>query len=445
MKVRYTKIMALSLSFLFLYSCSHSVKKAEFPSDQSPEVTMSALETLKLEAENAHAPVLAPDAWGEANDYLSEAKDELDNESFEREDFDHSVGYAKAYLQRAIEKSRDRRPSVNSIIDARSAALIAGTQEHSSLKEKLEDIDEDLRDFAGTFSSELDPEEFSSFQKRYLALEVEAVKKRELGLAKGLVNRAETKDADTKAPKSFKAAQKAIKIAEGQIEQSPRTPGEYRSAADEATTQALFLSDVMDAIQKRGGEVKEEVAVELVNKNVKLLDQESRIAHLKYNLDNLDSALNYQSDRLSVAQERISSQQAMNEVRRDFSKDEAEVYQQGNQLIIRLKDLDFAVGEYFVPKRSKDLIEKVSNIVSRIDPVQVAVQGHTDSTGPDQVNKALSQKRAKTVATLLEQKGLDGTKITTQGFGPSQPLAANTSKEGRALNRRVDIVVTTQM
>lgn len=67
------------------------------------------------------------------------------------------------------------------------------------------------------------------------------------------------------------------------------------------------------------------------------------------------------------------------------------------------------------------------------------VIGHTDSTGPEDYNQKLSERRAQAVADYLLGKGIDPTRITTVGFGESQPVAPNTSDENRQKNRRVEL------
>jgi len=137
----------------------------------------------------------------------------------------------------------------------------------------------------------------------------------------------------------------------------------------------------------------------------------------------------------------VRFQQAMDEARQILSPEDALVYQQGNQLVFRLKRINFPTGAAAVPDPSKQLIAKVEEIIKKLDAEKVVVQGHTDSVGPSEVNKRLSTERATAVAKFLAaQKG--GYKITYYGFGESQPISSNKTKDGRATNRRVDLVVT---
>jgi OOP family OmpA-OmpF porin len=72
----------------------------------------------------------------------------------------------------------------------------------------------------------------------------------------------------------------------------------------------------------------------------------------------------------------------------------------------------------------------------------ITVVGHTDSSGTEEYNQALSERRANSVKDYLMSKGVDGNKISASGMGESQPTASNKTKEGRQQNRRVDITIS---
>jgi len=71
------------------------------------------------------------------------------------------------------------------------------------------------------------------------------------------------------------------------------------------------------------------------------------------------------------------------------------------------------------------------------------IEGHTDSTGSDEVNDHLSQQRAESVRDyLVANKTLQAEKIVSIGYGSKRPLASNETEEGRAINRRIDVVIS---
>jgi len=71
----------------------------------------------------------------------------------------------------------------------------------------------------------------------------------------------------------------------------------------------------------------------------------------------------------------------------------------------------------------------------------IVVEGYTDSTGTQSLNEELSQKRAEAVRLFLVEHGVDATRIRAHGWGPARPVADNKTPEGRANNRRVEIVI----
>jgi outer membrane protein OmpA-like peptidoglycan-associated protein len=87
-------------------------------------------------------------------------------------------------------------------------------------------------------------------------------------------------------------------------------------------------------------------------------------------------------------------------------------------------------------------LNDVANALTKEDPLsKIVVEGHTDSQGAAAYNQDLSQRRAQAVRDYLVSRGIAGDRITAQGFGPTRSIADNGSTEGRANNRRVEIVV----
>ena len=87
-------------------------------------------------------------------------------------------------------------------------------------------------------------------------------------------------------------------------------------------------------------------------------------------------------------------------------------------------------------------LNDVANALIKEDPLsKIVVEGHTDSQGAAAYNQDLSQRRAQSVRDYLVSRGIAADRVTSQGFGPSRSIAENNSAEGRANNRRVEIVV----
>jgi outer membrane protein OmpA-like peptidoglycan-associated protein len=84
----------------------------------------------------------------------------------------------------------------------------------------------------------------------------------------------------------------------------------------------------------------------------------------------------------------------------------------------------------------------VALVVNEFEKTYVDIIGHTDSSGAVEYNQTLSEGRANSVARYLESQKVVSQRIITRGAGPSQPIASNDTPEGRAMNRRVEIILT---
>ena len=91
----------------------------------------------------------------------------------------------------------------------------------------------------------------------------------------------------------------------------------------------------------------------------------------------------------------------------------------------------------------KRMVDEAIKVMKDKPTLQVSVEGHTDSVGSDAYNKKLSERRAKAVRDYMVSQGIDASRITTHGFGKSKPVASNETAEGRAENRRVEVVINT--
>ena len=111
-------------------------------------------------------------------------------------------------------------------------------------------------------------------------------------------------------------------------------------------------------------------------------------------------------------------------------------------LIVNMSDVLFDTGKYTLRAAAREKLAKISGIVLAHPGLNLEVEGHTDSVGSAEFNQLLSEQRAAGVREFLVQQGLPDSSVTSRGFGKSQPVATNDTPEGRAKNRRVELVVT---
>ena len=120
----------------------------------------------------------------------------------------------------------------------------------------------------------------------------------------------------------------------------------------------------------------------------------------------------------------------------------AQVKEKSNQMIITLNGaVLFKVGESTLMPIAQNRLNEVAKVLKAQKDKPIVVEGHTDSQGKTEMNRELSLARATSVRNYLVSQGVDTAKITAVGLGETQPVADNDTPEGRANNRRVEIVV----
>ncbi|BDX38813.1 membrane protein [Tenuifilaceae bacterium CYCD] len=103
-------------------------------------------------------------------------------------------------------------------------------------------------------------------------------------------------------------------------------------------------------------------------------------------------------------------------------------------------DILFDNGKSVIKAESQPIIEEIYSLLKNNTSLNVSIEGHTDNVGNADANKKLSDDRAKAVMNALLAKGIDAKRLTSAGWGQERPVADNRTEEGRAKNRRVEIV-----
>jgi outer membrane protein OmpA-like peptidoglycan-associated protein len=111
-------------------------------------------------------------------------------------------------------------------------------------------------------------------------------------------------------------------------------------------------------------------------------------------------------------------------------------------LIVNMSDVLFDVDKATLKPATRETLAKVAGILLSHPTLRVSVEGHTDSTGSDEYNLKLSQRRADSVREYLIENGISASNIEAHGMGKSQPVASNDTAAGRQQNRRVEMVVS---
>ena len=120
----------------------------------------------------------------------------------------------------------------------------------------------------------------------------------------------------------------------------------------------------------------------------------------------------------------------------------ATVVRQGEGIIVKFDSgILFDVDKTGLKAAARSNLESLSASLEKNPQTNILIVGHTDNTGSDNYNMDLSVRRAESVRAFLMQNGVSGSRLSTQGRGESEPIADNSTADGRAQNRRVEIAI----
>ena len=119
------------------------------------------------------------------------------------------------------------------------------------------------------------------------------------------------------------------------------------------------------------------------------------------------------------------------------------VTRSGNNIILNMPgNVTFATGSSNISADFYRVLDSVALVLNEFEKTYIDVAGHTDNTGSAELNQRLSEARASSVARYLKSQQVVAQRFVTTGHGFRQPIASNDTPEGRALNRRVEIILT---
>ncbi len=131
------------------------------------------------------------------------------------------------------------------------------------------------------------------------------------------------------------------------------------------------------------------------------------------------------------------------ELRRQLQGTGISVTRNGDNIILNMpSNVTFDVDQAAVSSNFYPTLNSVGLVLKKFDKTLVDINGHTDSTGSLAHNQQLSEQRAISVETYLIGQGIDPRRMSAIGYGPNQPIADNASEQGRAANRRVEVLIS---
>lgn len=197
---------------------------------------------------------------------------------------------------------------------------------------------------------------------------------------------------------------------------------------------------------------KDQLVSEHASKVKQLTDDCSRqIAALKGQGAQLDAGLKQALDRIRQLEEIAGRQRAVFDKLRGaldalVKAGKLSVAIVRGQFTVQMADkILFSLGSARVKPEGQETLRELTGILASIPERRYQVAGHTDNTGEVDFNWTLSGNRAEQVVKFMLKNGMDAERVSFAGFGPFQPAASNDTPEGRALNRRIEIVLVPDM
>lgn len=475
-------IAVFSVAIWFLSGCATGQLKIEpIATSENPIEHINRLDNDIGNARKNQANVLAPISFAKAEASLNDAKKALDRGG-ELSEILEKIAYGRAQLQNAEEMAQLARTTLPDAIKARDLARSAGAtnfeEDYAQVEEHFLKLTKAIENNNLKYAQRNRAKVTDAFEQ----IELRAIKEQTIGVARELIDQAEKERAQKIAPKLFAVAQEKLKEADAFISAHRYEKEKIHEKASEALFQARRLLQVTSQSEHVRTMQPEQIMlwvegilhkttsklsapdmrdnsfdtqVENIIGSITALqeDQQFMVNKVKALSTEIEAmkkqiaSLEGQTREEQAAKERLAAEKRFNqlfgEVQNYFTPDEAEVYKQGNRLIIRLKAIQFPVGQAVIMPDNYALLSKVQRSIRTFGEPDVVIEGHTDSTGSDEVNEHLSQQRSGAVRQyFVANRTLPDENIVAVGYGSKRPLASNATPEGRAINRRIDVIIS---
>jgi outer membrane protein OmpA-like peptidoglycan-associated protein len=147
------------------------------------------------------------------------------------------------------------------------------------------------------------------------------------------------------------------------------------------------------------------------------------------------------TEALQQSQRELDATRQAAEQAQEQLRQEQALREEAGRTIIGLTGVLFKSGGHELSPSAERRLDTVASALGMYADREISIEGFTDSSGSEELNQELSQKRAEAVRTYLSQRGISSERMHAVGHGEESPIAPNDTAEGRAVNRRVEIVV----
>ncbi len=439
------------------------------------------------EVNKVSAYLYSPENFEAGMELYREAENDF-QAGYNLEDIRIKLREAVKYFNKALEVTKQAEITLGNMIAARNDALDANANQyaaeiwneaeghfHDAVLELEDGSVEDAREEAG------------EAETLYRKAELEAIENFLLGETRNLLLKADDQDVESYAPITLLKAKLLVDKTVSELNNNRYDTDAARNLIQQAKYEALhsmylskFIKDLSandktfeevilmyeEPIHKISGQLDlkaefdegSEKPTQNVIHSIEVL--QDSILTLESSLSDKSQELDLVKEELELAKSKLSgieiektalsekmealekAKQQYAEIQKIFTRSEAIVFRDGNDVLIRLVGLNFNVGQSTINPDYYDLLTKVEQAIETFPECKITAEGHTDSQGSDDTNLKLSQQRAESVKSyLLANMDIEWSRIRAVGYGESKPIANNETPEGRKKNRRIDIII----
>lgn len=334
----------------------------------------------------------------------------------------------------------------NNAVEARHDAIAANAKD--LYPKELEQADLNLRSVTSKIEkndTSVSQANITKLEDSFRKVEMDSIKKEKLGPAQTVMQEATKEGAAKLTPETLAWANKRYAEDLSVIENNRHNSELVNKASADANQSATRLLKMVRNAKGSSAKNPEQMAKQ-IEKNELATDQaaQDKVQSTALIAD-YKNQLATSSDRNDELESKAKLDSQFTKIQGEFTTNEAEVYKQGDKILLRLKGLSFANNKSEIAAVNFPLLTKVQKAIGDIGPSQIQIQGHTDSIGGKKLNEELSAKRAASVQSyLVSNNNVPADKITATGLGDSKPIATNKTAQGRAQNRRVDVIITAE-
>jgi OOP family OmpA-OmpF porin len=422
-------------------------------------------DALMQQAKDARADLLSPKNYADAQSAYAKAEKEVSNGRADRAG--KELTKVNESLSKALTASELAVVTFADSLAARDLAVAANAEKFEpemwgSAEKQFTDAAKRLE--GGNVDSARKSADKAT--KGYLDTELAAIKTAILGAARALIAEADSNKVDRYAGNTLATAKGLVAQATADLDSDRYATAGPQMLAAEAEYEArhsLYLASQVKALKdnKMTGEdlilawekplrdvagalgTSTDMTEGYAAPGAAALDRANSVTAQNAEMEARITALELElgSSELVVQEtERLQSQ--LKEIEAQFDPNEARVFREGNDLIMRLVGLSFPVGQSVIQTEYYGILRQVQQALAIYPDSMVVIEGHTDSQGSDETNMRLSQERADAVRMyLVANQGLSASRATAVGYGEGRPIAPDGTAEGRAQNRRIDVVI----